>query len=779
MSTAKQTIWEDVGEKIERTTLLWEISRAFHSTRELQPLLELILQAATSLIDAEHCSVLLLDEEAGRLKFAAATGADPQKLRFIFVPLDNSIAGQVVRQDKTLLISDVKEEQRFYREIDAIADLTARSILAVPMSLRDEVTGVLELINKRGGGEFAQEDIEVAFSLAEQAAIAIENVRLLDDLEHAYDGLLDLERLGREVVELPAGVNAMLSSVVEKILSFVEAGGGALWVLSENKEDIVCVSAEGLGRETWLDMPLKIGEGIAGWVMDRAEPLLIKDVEQSKWAALLPEWQGERPPRDEARQGPTSIVCAPLISREGVFGAMALVNGPGDRPFGERDETLLAGLASSVALAVKNAELRESHQKAAGRQALLEEIIQVFHSTVELDKLLPTIFEKVVRTIGAEGGSIWLLDKSGETLTCVIAEGGGGEALRGTKLNLGEGVAGWVAANKQPTIIADVAQDDRHAGYVDQRIKFKTRSIMSAPLITKGESLGAINVVNKLNGGVFVKEDENLLVSLANNAALAIKNAQLVEELKEAERIKREIEIASRIQMSLLPRHPPQWEGLDLAGRCIPAQNVGGDYYDFFSTIGGERGIIIADVSGHGIGSALMMTTTRSTLRFESLRQHSPAMVLAQTCQAVHEDLSNAELFITVFYATYNPDSRVLTWANGGHNTPVLWRRRDDAPMFLDADGMLIGFLKDVDYEQRQMVLEPGDVLVMYTDGVTEAKNPSGEMFGEERLCQVIRENIDLPALGLLDSIYNAVWSHSDTVTQYDDITATVMKVTA
>jgi serine phosphatase RsbU (regulator of sigma subunit) len=777
---ARQSIWEDVGEKIERTALLWEISRAFHSTHSLQPLLELVLRTATEVLDSEHCSVLLLDEGGGRLNFAAATGIAPQELRSISVPLENSIAGQALQQGKVLLISDIKEEPLFYWEVDAIAGITARSILAVPMNLRDTAIGVLELINKRGEDEFNQEDIEIAFSVAEQAAMAIENVRLLDDLKYAYDGLVELERLGREVVELPADAGSILPSVVEKILSFVEARGGALWLLSENKEDVVCMAAEGLGRDIWLGMPLKIGEGIAGSVIALAEPLLIQDVQQSKWAALISAQQRERLlPQDESGQGPSSIVCAPLIAREGAFGAITLANGPGDRPFSEKDLTLLAGLASSVALAVKNVELRESQQKAAGRQALLEEIIQVFHSTVELDKLLPTIFEKVVKTIGAEGGSIWLLGKSGETLNCVVAEGGGGEALLGTSLKLGQGVAGWVTANKQPTIIADVAQDERHARHVDQQIDFKTRSIMSAPLTTKGESLGAINVVNKLDGRVFGKEDENLLVSLASNAALAIKNAQLVEELKEAERIKKEIEIASRIQMSLLPHHPPQWEGLDVAGRCVPSDDVGGDYYDFFETIGGELGTLIADVSGHGIGSALIMTTTRSTLRLESLRQHSPAEVLAQTSQTAYGDLSKAELFITVFYATYNSDSRVLTWANAGHNMPVLWRRRDDAPVFLDADGMLIGILRDVDYEQRQMVLEPGDVLVMYTDGITEAKNPAGEMFGEDRLCQIIRDNIDLPALGLLDSIYNAVWSHCDTVPQYDDITTIVVKVTA
>jgi serine/threonine protein kinase len=172
------------------------------------------------------------------------------------------------------------------------------------------------------------------------------------------------------------------------------------------------------------------------------------------------------------------------------------------------------------------------------RLNLLQKISWEFHASIELDELLPTVFKEVIGAMEAEGGSIWLLDPSGQELECRIAAGGGGEKLLGSRLKLGQGLAGWVTLHQQPTTVDDVKRDERWAADVGdaERLEFETTSLISVPLVTKGESLGAINVVNKLESEGFTPDDMELLTGLANNAALAIKNAQLVEELKEAER---------------------------------------------------------------------------------------------------------------------------------------------------------------------------------------------------------------------------------------------------
>ncbi|MFB0533869.1 MAG: PP2C family protein-serine/threonine phosphatase, partial [Anaerolineae bacterium] len=356
------------------------------------------------------------------------------------------------------------------------------------------------------------------------------------------------------------------------------------------------------------------------------------------------------------------------------------------------------------------------------RLTLLQKINREFHSSIELNELLPTIFKEVIEAMGAEGGSIWLLDPLGRELKCQMAAGGGGEKLCGSRLKLGEGLAGWVALHQQPTTVDDVKRDERWARHVGdaKRLDFETTSLISAPLVVKGESLGAINVVNKIGAAGFTPYDLELLTGLANNAALAIKNAQLVEEVREAERVARDMEIASEIQKSLLPARPPQIEGVDLAGRCIPAKSVGGDYFDYFLLDDGKLGVLIADVSGHSVGSALVMAMTRLALRFQCAHQPSVAGVLAATNRAMYHDLSNAGLLITTFYASYDPVTRGLAWANGGHNQPLLWRAREQDVVWLDADGMLVGIMDDVEYEERRMSLDPGDILLLYTDGITE-----------------------------------------------------------
>ena len=172
------------------------------------------------------------------------------------------------------------------------------------------------------------------------------------------------------------------------------------------------------------------------------------------------------------------------------------------------------------------------------RLKLLRKIDREFHSSIELGELLPTVFKEVIAAMKAEGGSIWLLDPSGRELECVIASGGGGEKLRGSRLELGEGLAGWVTLHQQPTTVDDVKRDERWAAHVGdaKRLDFETTSLISAPLVVKGESLGAINVVNKIGAEGFTLDDLELLTTLANNAALVVKNAQLVEEVKRAER---------------------------------------------------------------------------------------------------------------------------------------------------------------------------------------------------------------------------------------------------
>jgi sigma-B regulation protein RsbU (phosphoserine phosphatase) len=215
-----------------------------------------------------------------------------------------------------------------------------------------------------------------------------------------------------------------------------------------------------------------------------------------------------------------------------------------------------------------------------------------------------------------------------------------------------------------------------------------------------------------------------------------------VTERRRAEEERHELEIAKHIQLSLLPKRPLRLPMAEIAGVCVPASHVGGDYFDYFH-YDGNADIVVADVSGHSVGAALIMTEMRSTLKAETRKTpdnpapQSAAEVLRALNHLLYEDLSAAELFITMFYLKYDLGERLLRYANAGHNRALLRRQRDWTVSELDAEGLILGVKRDVFFEEKSLILEAGDRLLLYTDGVIEAQNEQGEFFGISRLCNI------------------------------------------
>jgi len=242
-------------------------------------------------------------------------------------------------------------------------------------------------------------------------------------------------------------------------------------------------------------------------------------------------------------------------------------------------------------------------------------------------------------------------------------------------------------------------------------------------------------------------------------------------------RILRDMELARQIQSSLLPKTPPHVKGITLAGCCIPATHVGGDYYDFFPRGTDIVDLIVADVSGHSIGAALMSAMARSVLRAQLASGSSPGEVLSALNGLLYEDLGRAELFITFFCASYDATTRTLRYANGGHPPPLLYRSAEPSCSWLDTDGLILGIKESVTFEEKQMHLQSGDLLLLYTDGATEASSDSDELFGNARLCNIIERNHAAAPQSILETIRNELALFTGTAAMEDDLTMVILKV--
>jgi len=240
--------------------------------------------------------------------------------------------------------------------------------------------------------------------------------------------------------------------------------------------------------------------------------------------------------------------------------------------------------------------------------------------------------------------------------------------------------------------------------------------------------------------------------------------------------IEGEVELAAGIQRGLFPARPPNVQGLALAGRCVPAANVGGDYYDYVEDLGGRVTVLVADVAGHSIGSALMVAMARSLLRREIAEGSGPAAVLRSTNEAMFRDLVNAELFITMFCARFDPARQTLRYANAGHNPPLL-SRAGEAVSELDAEGAAVGFFERLEFEEVAMDLGTGDSVTLYTDGIVEALDPGGEQFGEDRLRELVSDAPSIPPEDMATRVLEAVRTHTRDAPPQDDMTLVGLQV--
>ena len=321
----------------------------------------------------------------------------------------------------------------------------------------------------------------------------------------------------------------------------------------------------------------------------------------------------------------------------------------------------------------------------------------------------------------------------------------------------------------QPAIVTDLPAHPTPMG-----------AILCAPLKTSEQVLGVILIGRRVGEPVFTAGDEKLLMALAGQAAIAIEKARLhLEEIKR-QRLEEELAVGRQIQLSLLPEACPVVSGWEFAAVYQPARLIGGDLYDFFELPGEPHrlGLLIADVTGKGVPAALFMAFSRTVIRMESMTGRNPSVVLSRANRFIIKD-TRSGLLLSAFYATLDIRSGRLVCANAGHNSPLWLRATTGESHELPARGIVLGAFNDIALEECQIDVAPGDLLVFYTDGVTEARDANGQMFDEDRLQATVAANPDTTAEQVLQAIVGAVKDFTGDTPPSDDLTLFVVKRTA
>jgi len=408
----------------------------------------------------------------------------------------------------------------------------------------------------------------------------------------------------------------------------------------------------------------------------------------------------------------------------------------------------------------------------------LIDVSAIISSTLDLDELINLVMEKAQTVMNAEASSIMLLNEETNLLECRFALGEVQDQVKDKmQLKLGQGIAGWVAEKGEPVIVQDVNSDSRFYQKVDKVTGFITRSILAAPLKVKGKVIGVAEVINRCDGYPFTDDNLEIFSTFCRQVALAVENAKVHQYMLEQQRLKQQLESANIIQQSFMPQTFPESPSnkYQVYGKNIPAISVGGDLFDFIEIDSQHLGVVIGDVSGKGIPAALYMARLVSDFRFYSHLKKDGLETVTSINKLLLER-GRRGMFVTLNYMMLDSQSGQLTIVNGGH-LPPLWIHTNDFSIewLQSLNGTPLGIIADGLFEKTVIQLKPNDYVLMFTDGIIEAKNKRGKIFSQERVEKLANKKWDNPA-ELVGEIISAALEFSRGVPQHDDITVVAIK---
>jgi phosphoserine phosphatase RsbU/P len=571
--------------------------------------------------------------------------------------------------------------------------------------------------------------------------IPAETLAVLAEISHEINASLNLDEV--------------LANAAAQVKRLIDYEIFAVLLPEEGTDNLFIRFAIGHRPEVVEHWRIPVGDGIIGAVARTGQAIRVGDVRKD------PRYL---PAAEEVR----SELAVPLIVRGRVIGVMDIESRQPDY-FTPGQQTILTLVASRIGTAVENARLFQNARKQAETLLLLNEIGRETSATLQVEEVLRRAAELTKRLIDYQIFSILLHDPAAGVFRHHVTVKFGQRVQEKSTVPEHEGIVGAAAKLRRPIVVPDVSLDPRY-----RMLNPETRSELAVPMIYKTRVIGVMDLESpQLN--YFTPDHVQVLSILAAHLAISIENARLYEQVaRDESRMERDLNAARRIQGALLPRLPGEEFGLEIAARVVSSRELSGDLYDFLRYGPQDLGIALGDVSGKGSAAALYGAVAVGTLRSLGSLKPRPANMLRAVNGFLGERLIEGR-FMTLCFATWNRRRRRLRLANAGQEQPILCHagKCEKIPIA----GFPLGIFEEATYEERSYILDPGDVIVLYSDGIADTQSSSGEFFGHRRVMTILNERGDMTADAIADRVLEEVDKFSGGQHPTDDRTLLILKV--
>ena len=563
------------------------------------------------------------------------------------------------------------------------------------------------------------------------------------EVADAVNTTLDLDQLFRRIAEM------VRRAINYEILTVM--------LLDKRSQELRVRFAIGYPEGSVPNYRVKVGQGVTGQAAARREPVLVNEATQTSfYIAAIP--------------GVHSELAVPLIVKNEVIGVINLeAVQPGH--FTEEHQRLLALVASRIAVSVVNAQLYTRVARQARSLALLNEIAQNLSSILNLDELLRRTAEQLQRLTDYQLFSVLLLDESGTKLEHRFSQRSGESIHIKRDIPLGQGLVGYAARHNQPVLVPDVSRDGRYIN-----LNPETRAELVVPLVYQDKVIGVLDLEHTVRA-YFSEEHVRTLTTLAAQIAIAIENARLYETVTRQERqLASDLDLARELQNRLLPPRRPRLRAAEISAHFCPARFVGGDLYDFVPYSRERMGVAVGDVSGKGAPAAIYAALGSGFLRSHAAAELGPAKLLAAVNRSLAERPIAAH-YLSMIFALWDDRRGRLTISNSGLPQPIYCRQggMEKVPVA----GLPLGLFGNAQYDELVYRPKPGELFVFFSDGLTDASNPEGQMFGRSRLEAVVAGNRTRSAEEIIRAIVDAVTAFTAGAAPWDDQTIVALKIRA